>query len=101
VPVGHARAPPVVVTGAKRAPSRKAGGACSYLGDGLGDDHADGTRRNTHATRRNAAPIPVNGWNGERSQVPHRDAAIYTIFEGTSEIQRLVIARTLSGMSIR
>ncbi|MFF7411699.1 acyl-CoA dehydrogenase family protein [Streptomyces lydicus] len=28
-------------------------------------------------------------------------AAIYTIFEGTSEIQRLVIARTLSGMSIR
>lgn len=29
------------------------------------------------------------------------DAAIYTIFEGTSEIQRLVIARTLSGVPIR
>ncbi|MGW9584671.1 acyl-CoA dehydrogenase family protein, partial [Streptomyces albidoflavus] len=28
-------------------------------------------------------------------------AAIYTIFEGTSEIQRLVIARTLAGMPIR
>ncbi|MEU3990059.1 hypothetical protein AB0F24_17080 [Streptomyces platensis] len=32
---------------------------------------------------------------------PLLPAAIYTIFEGTSEIQRLVIARTLSGMPIR
>jgi alkylation response protein AidB-like acyl-CoA dehydrogenase len=29
------------------------------------------------------------------------DSAIYTIFEGTSEIQRLVIARTISEMPIR
>ena len=29
-----------------------------------------------------------------------RDAKIYTIFEGTSEIQRLVIARAVSGMHI-
>src|SRR4029453_15150877 len=31
----------------------------------------------------------------------HRDAKIYTIFEGTSEIQRLVISRAISGIHIR
>jgi hypothetical protein len=31
----------------------------------------------------------------------HRDAKIYDIFEGTSEIQQLVIARAISGMHIR
>ncbi|MFD7160035.1 acyl-CoA dehydrogenase family protein [Kribbella sp. NPDC059898] len=30
-----------------------------------------------------------------------RRTQIYTIFEGTSEIQRLVIARAISGMRIR
>jgi alkylation response protein AidB-like acyl-CoA dehydrogenase len=31
----------------------------------------------------------------------HRDSKIYTIFEGTSEIQRLIIARAISGKHIR
>ncbi|MBI2169943.1 MAG: acyl-CoA dehydrogenase family protein [Actinobacteria bacterium] len=36
--------------------------------------------------------FPVERW--------HRDSKIYTIFEGTSEIQRLVIARAISGIHI-
>ena len=36
---------------------------------------------------------PVERW--------HRDAKIYTIFEGTSEIQRLVISRAISGVHIQ
>jgi alkylation response protein AidB-like acyl-CoA dehydrogenase len=35
---------------------------------------------------------PVERW--------HRDSKIYTIFEGTSEIQRLIIARAVSGIHI-
>ncbi|MBT2439128.1 acyl-CoA dehydrogenase family protein [Streptomyces sp. ISL-36] len=52
-----------------------------------------------------AQAIQILGGNGYTREYPvermHRDAAIYTIFEGTSEIQRLVIARTLSGTPIR
>src|SRR5271165_3876354 len=35
---------------------------------------------------------PVERW--------HRDSKIYTIFEGTSEIQRLVVARAISGVHV-
>ena len=36
---------------------------------------------------------PVEKW--------YRDAKIYDIFEGTAEIQQLVIARAISGMHIK
>ncbi|GAA1993989.1 acyl-CoA dehydrogenase family protein [Catenulispora subtropica] len=52
-----------------------------------------------------ADAIQILGGNGFTREYPvermHRDSAIYTIFEGTSEIQRLVIARTISGAGIR
>ena len=49
--------------------------------------------------------IQILGGNGYAREYPverwHRDAKIYTIFEGTSEIQRLVIGRAVTGASLR
>jgi acyl-CoA dehydrogenase len=49
--------------------------------------------------------IQILGGNGYAREFPverfHRDAKIYDIFEGTAEIQQLVIARAISGMQIR
>jgi acyl-CoA dehydrogenase len=55
----------------------------------------------TWATER---AIQILGGNGYSREFPvermHRDAKIWTIFEGTSEIQRLVISRAISSMHI-
>jgi acyl-CoA dehydrogenase len=48
--------------------------------------------------------IQILGGNGYAREFPverwHRDAKIYDIFEGTAEIQQIVIARAISGMHI-
>ena len=49
--------------------------------------------------------IQILGGNGYTREYPverwHRDAKIYDIFEGTAEIQQLVIARAISGLQIK
>ncbi|HEY1355267.1 MAG TPA: acyl-CoA dehydrogenase family protein [Solirubrobacterales bacterium] len=57
------------------------------------------------AVRVTERAIQILGGNGYTREFPvermNRDAKIYTIFEGTSEIQRLVISRAISGMQIK
>jgi alkylation response protein AidB-like acyl-CoA dehydrogenase len=57
------------------------------------------------AVRVTTQAMQILGGNGFTRDYPvermSRDAKIYTIFEGTSEIQRLVIARSISGAPIR
>jgi alkylation response protein AidB-like acyl-CoA dehydrogenase len=70
---------------------------------------AEGSMSKLHAgetaVRVTEQAMQILGGNGYTREYPvermARDAKIYTIFEGTSEIQRLVIARTISGASIR
>jgi alkylation response protein AidB-like acyl-CoA dehydrogenase len=70
---------------------------------------AEGSMSKLHAgetaVRVTEQAMQILGGNGYTREYPvermARDAKIYTIFEGTSEIQRLVIARTISGAAIR
>src|SRR3984957_16506931 len=49
--------------------------------------------------------IQILGGNGYPRHYPverwHRDAKIFTIFEGTSEIQRMLIGRAVTGLDVR
>ena len=49
--------------------------------------------------------IQILGGNGYTRDFPverwHRDAKIFTIFEGTSEIQRMLIGRAVTGLDVR
>jgi alkylation response protein AidB-like acyl-CoA dehydrogenase len=78
--------------GAKRIPFEAGEGSMSKLYAG------------EVAVRATEEAIQILGGAGYVKEHPveqwHRDSKIYTIFEGTSEIQRLVIARTISGMQI-
>jgi alkylation response protein AidB-like acyl-CoA dehydrogenase len=57
------------------------------------------------AVRVTEEAIQILGGNGYTRDYPvermHRDAKIFTIFEGTSEIQRLVIGRAVTGLAVR
>ena len=83
-----------IVDGPQRRALRERGGL---------DEQAEGRARSrcgspsarsrSSAATATRASIPVERW--------HRDAKIYDIFEGTAEIQQLVIARAISGMQIK
>ena len=57
------------------------------------------------AVRVTEQAIQILGGNGYTREYPverwHRDAKIFTIFEGTSEIQRMLIGRTITGLDVR
>ncbi len=56
------------------------------------------------AVRVTEQAIQILGGNGYTRDYPverwHRDAKIFTIFEGTSEIQRLVLGRAITGLRV-
>ena len=72
-------------------------------------DNAEGSMSKLYASEtatfvtQNA--LRVLGGNGYTREYPverwHRDATIFTIFEGASEIQKLIIGRTITGLPIR
>ncbi|MBV8431758.1 MAG: acyl-CoA dehydrogenase family protein [Solirubrobacterales bacterium] len=57
------------------------------------------------AVRVTEQAIQILGGNGYTREFPverwHRDAKIFTIFEGTSEIQRMIIGRAVTGLEVR
>ena len=67
---------------------------------GLSDHPRDGAP--LHVTEPRAIHNFSNGYTHDYPvERRHSDAKIFTIFAGTSEIQRLVISRALTGLPIR
>jgi alkylation response protein AidB-like acyl-CoA dehydrogenase len=72
-------------------------------------DHAEGSTcklvAGETAVRVTDQAMQILGGNGYTREFPverwHRDAKIFTIFEGTSEIQRMIIGRALTGLDVR
>jgi hypothetical protein len=76
---------------------------------GMSLDQAEGSMSklvaSETAVRVTEQAIQILGGNGYTREFPverwHRDAKIFTIFEGTSEIQRMIIARAVTGLDVR
>jgi alkylation response protein AidB-like acyl-CoA dehydrogenase len=77
--------------------------------NGLPFDHAEGSISKLvageTAVKVTEQAIQILGGNGYTREYPverwHRDAKIFTIFEGTSEIQRMIIGRAVTGLDVR
>jgi len=77
--------------------------------NGLPFEHAEGSISKLvageTAVRVTEQAIQILGGNGYTREYPverwHRDAKIFTIFEGTSEIQRMIIGRAVTGLDVR
>jgi alkylation response protein AidB-like acyl-CoA dehydrogenase len=77
--------------------------------NGVPFDHAEGSMSKLiageTAVRVTEQAIQILGGNGYTREYPverwHRDAKIFTIFEGTSEIQRMLIGRAVTGLDVR
>ena len=77
--------------------------------NGLPFDHAEGSMSKLvageTAVRVTDQAMQILGGNGYTREFPverwHRDAKIFTIFEGTSEIQRMIIGRAITGLDVR
>jgi acyl-CoA dehydrogenase len=80
----------------------------AWLAKNGGFTHGEGSmskyKASEVAVRVTEEAIQILGGYGYTREYPverwHRDAKIHTIFEGTSEIQQLVIARAISGLRI-
>jgi alkylation response protein AidB-like acyl-CoA dehydrogenase len=80
----------------------------AWLAQNGGYKNAEGSQSKYYASEMSVKvteeAIQILGGYGYTREYPverwHRDAKIHTIFEGTSEIQQLVIARAISGLRV-